>query len=367
VSRSRKQFGAPSRPVLDLGRRRGKGCAGTRATFRARGIRRYPGERGRRIFGGRRGFALLLVLFLSILLTVGLLGFVSETNTAARLARSRADSWRLLFAARSALEESKARLWRQLRSSEETKALLSAPPPEERSIDGVSLRLYYEDEAGKLPVNGFAGRRPGAGGPARGGAGGSARLGGKELVLALARLFDRLDLDDSTRLASTTRDFIDPDSEGLRESGARDAPIYHLSQLFSAEGFSRQKLYAPQREGLPAAADCLSAWNDGAVNINTAPWVVLESLSPGLTDEQLEAIIEARSESPFRSGSDFRDRAGVSGEAAEALLGAGRFECGVFTIFVEARIEAMIRRLKAVVSVEQVGAKTLYVEESWQF
>ncbi len=300
----------------------------------------------------KNGFALLLVLFLTILLTVMVAGFASKTSTAARLARSRADNIRLLAAASSAVEESKARLWQRLASSENPQPIHAPPLPERTSGNGIAVRIEYEDEAGKLPINDFASAPPAT---------------TKELLLSLARLFDKLDLDNSTRLATAVKDFIDKDSDGLSERRAKNSEIFHASELVAAYGFSFETLYYVRQEGLPPAADCISTWHTGAVNVNSASPVVFASIAPRLTSTEIEAIMAARAEAPFISIEDLRARVTASDEATAQLTDKVKFSSDTFTLRVEARKGSIFRRIKAVVSVESGGAHTLYVEEGWDF
>ncbi len=301
----------------------------------------------------RSAFALILVLFLSLLLAVAAGAFATKTMTAKRLARSRAESIRLLFAARAGIEEAKALLWRRAVSVKEDKPGNLAPPdPLDLNIGGAAVSVEFEDEAGKLPVNDFA-----SAGPAR----------RKALALVLARAFDILDLGNSTSLATAVRDYIDKDSEGSGESGARNGPVFHISELIGAKGMTAETLYTARREGCPAAAMCLSVWHHGKVNINTASKVVLESLAPRLTDREIEAIIAARSKQPFSSSVDFDGRTNISKDAHNQLLGECGFGSDMFTLRVEAGRGSFVRRVKAVIWVEQAAAHTLFFGEGWDF
>ncbi|MCD6404494.1 MAG: general secretion pathway protein GspK [Planctomycetes bacterium] len=301
----------------------------------------------------RGGFALILVLFLSLLLTVAVGAFATRTMTARRLARSRAESTQLLFAARAGVEEAKAVLWQRAASAEEDEPGNLAPPASlNLNLSGVAVFVEFEDEAGKLPVNDFA-----SAGPRR----------RKALALALARAFDILDLGNSTSLATAVRDYIDKDSEGSGESGARNGPVFHTSELIAAKGMTTETLYTARHEGCPAAAVCLSAWHHGKVNVNSASKVVLRSLAPCLTKREVEAIIAARCEQPFSSGEDFGSRTNVSEDARSQLLSEAGFGSDTFTLRVEARRGTFVRRVKAVVWVEQPAAHTLYFGEGWDF
>ncbi len=323
----------------------------------------------------REGFALLLVLFLVILLAVTAGGYSMKMTTAHRVTRSRARSWQLLFASRAAVEELKARLWLQAyggaafaeamsgdaMDAEELRlaiilqgqeGLLAAPPAWKSDIGGVSVEVFFEDEAGKIPINDFAG-----GSPER----------SKALALILARLFDSIDLSNPTTLASTIRDFIDTDGEGNRERGARNGRIFHVSELLAARGLDFETIYLPRREEFPSAAQCLSTWHTGRININSASATVLAAIAPRLTRSELGAIIVAREEQPFASAGDFTARLSISGDAQGQLLEQVAFGTDTFTLYVEARAGSSVRRTKAVIWLESAEVHTLYFGEGWEF
>lgn len=320
----------------------------------------------------RRGFALLVVLFVVVLLSVALAGYSMKVTFAHQLARSRAQTWKLLFAVRAAVEESKAKLWRQaygppeveeevmgppppgapLMLGDETEGLLRvAPEPAVLNLEGVEVTVWFEDEAGKLPVNTFA--KPGA--------------EPRALALALARLFDTLDLRNSTSLATSLRDFIDPDRQGSKERGALNHEIFHISELAAARDWDMEALYMSADEETPAAADCLSTWHTGRVNINSAKPVVLSSLAPRLTRSEIEGIIAARAETAFSSADDLKARVAIAADARTQLDESVGFTTDTFTLYVEARAGGYLRRVKAVIWLEPGGGHTLYFAEGWDF
>lgn len=320
----------------------------------------------------RRGFALLVVLFVVVLLSVALAGYSMKVSFAHQLARSRGQAWKLLFAARAGVEESKAKLWRQaygplefeeeaipsrpsdrplLLSDEKEGLLRVAPEPVVLNLEGVEVTVWFEDEAGKLPVNAFA--APGA--------------ESRALALALARLFDTLDLRNSTSLATALRDFIDPDRQGSKERGALNHEIFHISELAGARDWDMEALYTPTDEEMPAAADCLSTWHTGRININSAQPVVLSSLAPRLTHGELEEIIAARTEMAFSSADDLKARVAIAADAQTQLGESVGFTTDTFTLYVEARAGGYLRRVKAVIWLEPGGGHTRYFAEGWDF
>lgn len=328
--------------------------------------------KGRGVSARRRrrgGFALIVVLFLVILLAVTVGGYSMRISTAHQAARARAGSWKLFFAARSAVEDAKARLWRQVYGTEETgewdnpqggggardggqRALRRAPEAEITSFEGVEVKVWYEDEAGKLPVNDFAG--------------GHAKRS-KDLAQVLARLFEKLDLRSSTSLAVAVRDYIDPDGDGRYERGAKNSELFHISELVAARGFDLETLYFAQSDDLPAAVDCLSEWHRGAVNVNSATGEVLFALAPRLTTAEINGIIAARAKGPFESTEDLTRRVDIAGDAAVQLSESIGFSTDTLTLYVQARSGGFLRRVKAVIWIEPEAAHTMYFAQGWDY
>lgn len=319
----------------------------------------YGVDSGRRGMGflrrrGRRsGFALLIVLFVTILLAVSVAGYALGTRTSRGMAAARAESVRLLFAARGAVEESKAVLWRQYVDGDDNgdAGIWMPPEPLDINIGGVFVRVYFEDEAAKIPINDFA-------------TGENARR--SSLARALARLFKELGLPNSTSLAASVRDFIGGDKERLT-GGSGAKRLFHVSELAGVKGFDAGGLYNVGREGVPSAASCMSTFHRGRVNVNTASRLVLSCVAPRLTAGELDGIIAAREERVLAGGEDFGRRVGISEEAGEQLSKEVCFASDVFTLRVEARSGAFFRRVTAVVRLDSSAAHTLYFGEGWDF
>jgi len=299
----------------------------------------------------RRGFALVLVLFLVILMASVISAFTMRTSASYRLTRSRAVSWRLYYAARAAIEDSKSALWRDFVAPKKVPGIAAPPAPGTFQFGGVDVTVTFQDEAGKLPVNDFAapdaGRR-------------------KELSLVLARLFDKISVPSSTPLATAARDYIDEDTEGSYESGAKNEPLTDLSELLAIQRLTPDILYATKREGVPPMASLLTAWHGGAVNMNSADPVLLQSLAPRLTDSDAKGIIATRAENPFVSMEDLAARTNVSLDVTSELGKWAAFSTDTMTLKVEARLGVFVRRVEAVVWLDSTAAHTLYMRDGWQ-
>lgn len=350
--------------------------------------------RTRAAAGGEKGFALVLVLMLVVILSMAVAAMALRTSGGYSLSRSRADGWKMHFAALTGVEEAKASLWRELSmgspepyfpadepalevkepeaapvaeegndggeaapagepAGPQTTApgIYTVPEPLETEVDGVSVTVTFIDEAGKFPLNGFAS---------------GDETSQKELALGLARLFELLSLPNSTSLAGTLRDYIDLDKEGQREAGSRNIALFHLSQLAAAPGVDYKTIFLPNREGLPAASELLSVWHTGKVNVNTADRWVLRALAPTLTETDAAAIIAAREQRPFRSGEELTRRAGIPGDVAAVLARKVAFTTDTLTLRVEARYGEYARRIEAVVWVDSSTGHTLFLRDGWE-
>jgi type II secretory pathway component PulK len=301
--------------------------------------------------GRSGGFALVVVLFMVIILATVAASFSVRTSGMYRLSMSRATSWRLYYADSGAIEEAKATLWRQFVQGKGGSGIRVAPEPSESSAGGVDIRVVFEDESGKFPVNSFASSDAGK---------------RKDLALVLARLFEHLSLPYSTSLAAGVQDFIDKDTDGTREAHAKNKEVFEISELLAVEGLTPQVLYASAREGLPAAAHVLSTWHTNSINVNSAEPVIFMALAPHLTAADAAAIIAARKETPFASMEDLAARANVSGEALAELGRWAGFSTDTLSLKAEARLGDFTRRIEAVVWLDSTAAHTLYLRDGWQ-
>lgn len=298
------------------------------------------------------GFALLLVLFLLLLLTLVVGALTMRTAGAYRLAKSRAVGWQLYYASRSAMEEAKVKLWLDAYGRKGMTPGLNAPPrPMRLESDGVKVKVYFEDEAGKIPLNDFN-------------AGEQAHT--NDLGTVLSQMFETIGFQGSQSLAIGVRDYIDEDEQGLGENKAKNKPLYDVCELTMVKGFTPALLYRPQKEGRLPASMCLSTWHTGAININTAPAEVLAALGPKLTEGDLRRIMAERRLRPFTSVEDFNNRCGLSAEAVNAITKLGGFNTDTLTLKVEARLGSYVRRMQAVVFLESSRAHTLYIRDGWQ-
>ncbi len=101
-------------------------------------------------------------------------------------------------------------------------------------------------------------------------------------------------------------DYIDADTRGQFESGARNERLFNLEELLRIEGISREALYGGSEGGdvRKGLLEFLTVWPrgsgkdeptpPGSVNVNTAPPEILEALSDKMTPVLAEAIVAHR-------------------------------------------------------------------------
>lgn len=107
-------------------------------------------------------------------------------------------------------------------------------------------------------------------------------------------------------MADRIIDYIDADTRGEFESRARNDKLYNLEELLRIEGLTNEVIYGGMVNGqeVKGIRDFLTIWPKtppesgpiGAVNINTAPSEVLQSLSDLMTAGLADAIVAFRSQ-----------------------------------------------------------------------
>ncbi|MHC4605809.1 MAG: type II secretion system protein GspK [Planctomycetota bacterium] len=118
-------------------------------------------------------------------------------------------------------------------------------------------------------------------------------------VARLARLLLRLGHEGYA--AERIADYVDGDSDGEFEAGAKNARLFNLEELLRIEGIPREELYGDEEKDLKGLMEFVTLWpmqegtDAGKININTAPAEVLACLHDGLTPLIAEEIVAYRS------------------------------------------------------------------------
>lgn len=198
-------------------------------------------------------------------------------------------------------------------------------------VDGGSVSGYIEDMQGRFNLNNLA-------------------VSGENFATDLDRLrriLESVELDPA--LAGAVADWVDSDVEPRFPDGAEDdsylgedppyraanRPMASVSELRLVKGFTAEAVakLAPYVCALPVPT---------AINVNTAPDLVLQSLLPDLSAADVKQLVEAREQEAFASVEDFlrspvfdgktlsNRRLAVSSEyfavTSDARIGTGRLQ-----------------------------------------
>jgi len=270
--------------------------------------------------GARRedGMALILTLFVLAILLVLVHQFSWSTNVEQTIARNSKDDLKMLFAARGGIAFVKAHLRADRVASPKVDSLREdwADPSllGTATVRDVSLEIDLEDCERFLNVNWLA------------------EAATKDFAVeALTRLGTKLGVEDPSEAVNRIVDFVDADSEGEFEAGARNGPLLHADELLGMPSMTdevREMLLGtppdPETgEGERAGMlDFLTTHGSGLVNINTAPLEVLYALLPdqdaqGAEINKAEAL-EALNE--FRTGAAESETGGATGTSTSTSV-----------------------------------------------
>jgi general secretion pathway protein K len=244
-------------------------------------------------FQSNRGIALITVLLIiSILIAVAV-----ELNRSSRTeiydAANISDGIKLIYIARSGFYAGAAML---VNSQNDNVSLLDewakagelAEKSKSLFPDGY-FAVNIEDESGKVPLNKLV----------------NGNEYNSDIKDILIRLLSQpefgLDERKATDIVDAIKDWIDTDNDvtgGGAESSyyatlnpphaAKNAPLDCIEELLMIKGITKD-LYAgtKERTGL---AQYITVYGDGLININTAPQMVLRSLSPNITSDIAEKM-----------------------------------------------------------------------------
>ena len=196
----------------------------------------------------------------------------------------------------------------------------------------IELTVSITDLSGRLQVNAL-----GASGPGKN-PGGSQQKGAQEkenyraiwLRLLKSGKFAIADDDQAEALLAALSDWVDKDDnerdQGAEESyyrslesayGCRNGDISQVSELLLVKGMTTEILFGDkEHEGLINYITI--AGEDGKINMNTAPLLVLQALSAEMTDELAQELIDFRADVRNRealaSTNWYKQVSGLSGD-----------------------------------------------------
>lgn len=149
-------------------------------------------------------------------------------------------------------------------------------------------------------------------------------------------------------------DYIDGDTKGEYEIGARNARLHNLEELLRIDGIPREALYGGEVRGrkVKGVMEYMTLWprtsaegGAGAVNANTAPVEVLMALSDKMSQSTANAIVAYRetrksdgSTQSFESVNDLRNVSGVTDELLTEIQGQIAFKASHFEIRVRSSV-----------------------------
>ena len=265
-------------------------------------------------FLNNRGIALItVILIVSILVAVAI-----ELNRSSRAAiydaANLSDGIKLTYIAKSGFYGAAALLansnnnYVTLRDNWAHAEILSVQS-QALFTDG-SFIAIVEDEAGKIPLNKLAEDNSGI----------------KDILIRLLSQPEfGLDKRKVDEIVDSIKDWIDADNSvtgyGAETSyyssldppyEAKNAPLDCIEELLMVKGITSEIFYGTKEK--PGLARYVTADSEGAININTAPKIVLRSLAAGISAEAADKMDEYRrkDDSKLYSTQWFLDMAGVS-------------------------------------------------------
>ena len=169
-------------------------------------------------------------------------------------------------------------------------------------IEGGGLQGQIQDEQGRFNLNNLV----------------DGATDNPAAILQFQRLLRLLELDE--RLVNALLDWLDPDINARFPEGAEDdtylgreppyraanAPLAHVSELRLVAGYDAQVVerLLPYVTALPQAT---------ALNVNTAPALLLATLVEGMSPVEAEGLAQTRDEEPFQSLAQFTAHTAFAG------------------------------------------------------
>jgi len=191
----------------------------------------------------------------------------------------------------------------------------------------------------------------------------------------LKRLARHLGIRDE--VVDRIADYLDKDTKGKYEAGARNALPYTLEELLRIPEIPRQTLFGDEEREKPGLVEFLTLWPAAAqggspggsgsggggaggsapaassapkVNVNTAPLEVLISLDDDLSEEIARSIIRHRetrrtdgSFQIFKSPADLKNVNGVSDELFQAISSKIDVKGSVYEIYIRSTTSKLER------------------------
>jgi general secretion pathway protein K len=198
----------------------------------------------------------------------------------------------------------------------------------------------------------------------------------------LERLCDVLELDSS--LVDAMVDWQDSDDYSLPDGaeGAfysnlalpyvpRNEPFATAGELLLVRGLERKLLFLPPSlrgfggmEEYGSLDEYITVYGDGKININTAGFPVLLSLSIDMDEYVAQDIIEFRESHPFKEKEDLKNVESVSDLLYDEIESLIDVKSDTFRITADGISNDIVGRVKAVVTRQSKGFRIVYFNRS---
>lgn len=282
----------------------------------------------------KRGMALLIVLAVVAVLSIAVIGFGRRTHSAMEVAHYFQDQVSLRAMGESGIDLGLSVLHRDRLLGEHDSLLESWNKLETIDLGSLfnqgSLKVKIIDLSGLFPLQRVAAQS-------------QAQSSESEAELFRQMLFRLLtsgdfaveDESEARIIVDSLTDWVDNDDEPLpfgAENGyylaqeephpARNGPIEFIEELLQVQGMTSEILYGnDEKQGL---AEYINIYGNNGININTAPPIVVQALTPDATEAAVEIIDEFRrsdESAPLLEESDWYRS--VAGWPRQALIGQG--------------------------------------------
>jgi general secretion pathway protein K len=231
----------------------------------------------------RRGFALVLTLLVLTILVIVVAQLSLVTKVDLNLSRNFGNDVQNFYALQAAVAQARLLLKDDFEKGRPFDSLNESWASEHSmECGGARLTFRIEDEERRLNI---------------------ARLvkpDGTVDPLVRARFERLVEIVGATPpdMVERIADYMDKDSTGDFESGARNGPLVLIEELLLIPGIDEVTLFGGKRseedDASPGILKFITIWSSGQVNINTAPAEVLQCLSDMMTPDVASSIVAYR-------------------------------------------------------------------------
>ncbi len=204
----------------------------------------------------------------------------------------------------------------------------------------------------------------------------------KRRRVMLERIFDALYLDKSVIDAITDWQDSDDIPQGTGAEAyyyaartpsyeVRNAPMITTGELLLVKDVEREMLFLPPSarsalvlEGYKPLYDYLTVYGDGRININTAAYPVLLSLSQDMDETIVDDVLEYRQENPFKRVEDVKNVESVSEVLYDEIAPLITVKSDIFRITATGSAGRFMRTITAVILRDSGGIRVVYFNRS---